>query len=220
MPRREVKLSPSIYAADFGHLQDEIAAVEKAHVDMLHIDVMDGHFVELMAFGPDHVRMIRSMTSLPLDVHLMLERPERVIDMFIEAGADSISIHQESTVRLVSCLRGIHAAGIRTGVVLSPATSPETIRYALDDTDMVLVMTINPGEHGQRFQETIIQKIAATRELIRNYDIDIEVDGDINVRTIQAVRSAGANIFVSGRYLFSDPVKHVRELRELAEEVR
>ena len=214
---KAVKLAPSVYAADLGNLASQIKSVEEAGCEILHVDVMDGQFVQLMAFGPDHVRMLKSMTNMPLDVHLMLEKPERVLDMFIDAGADSISIHVESTTRLTSCLKKIHAAGKRTGVVLSPATSPESIRYALDDVDMVLLMTINPGEPGQHFQEAVVKKIAAVKEMIGERDIDIEVDGDINLKTIPVVREAGANVFVSGRYIFSDPIAHCNELRLAAE---
>lgn len=214
---KAVKLAPSVYAADLGNLASQIKSVEEAGCEILHVDVMDGHFVQLMAFGPDHVRMLKSMTNMPLDVHLMLEKPERVLDMFIDAGADSISIHVESTTRLTSCLKKIHAAGKRTGVVLSPATSPESIRYALDDVDMILLMTINPGEPGQHFQEAVVKKIAAVKEMIGERDIDIEVDGDINLKTIPVVREAGANVFVSGRYIFSDPIAHCKELRLAAE---
>ena len=214
---KAVKLAPSVYAADLGNLASQIKSVEEAGCEILHVDVMDGQFVQLMAFGPDHVRMLKSMTNMPLDVHLMLEKPERVLDMFIDAGADSISIHVESTTRLTSCLKKIHAAGKRTGVVLSPATSPESIRYALDDVYMVLLMTINPGEPGQHFQEAVVKKIAAVKEMIGERDIDIEVDGDINLKTIPVVREAGANVFVSGRYIFSDPIAHCNELRLAAE---
>jgi len=219
MVNRAVKLAPSVYAADLGHLADQVKSVEETGCEMLHVDVMDGHFVKLMAFGPDHVRMLKRMTDMPLDVHLMLGQPERILDMFIAAGADSISIHAESTVCLVSCLKRIHAAGRRTGVVLSPATSPEAIRYALDDIDMVLVMTINPGEPNQHFQPALLKKIADVRELIGDRNIDIEVDGDVSVNTIKDVRKAGANVFVSGRYIFSDPAPHAQELRRLANEV-
>ncbi len=215
--QRSVKLAPSVYAAELGHLAEQIKSVADTGCEILHVDVMDGHFVQLMAFGPDSVRMLKGMTDMSLDVHLMLEKPERVLDMFIEAGADSISVHAESTARLTSCLKKIHTAGRRTGVALSPATSPEVIRYALDEIDMVLLMTINPGEPGQHFQEAVVKKIADVKEMIGVRDIDIEVDGDINLNTIPVVRKAGANVFVSGRYIFSDPVAHCKELRLAAE---
>ncbi|MGN0593434.1 MAG: ribulose-phosphate 3-epimerase, partial [Ruminococcus sp.] len=128
---RELKISPSVFAADLGKFREQLEELEANHAELLHVDVMDGHFVERMAFGADHIRMIKSMTHTPLDVHLMIDNPEVHIDSIIDAGADIVTIHQESTTRLLSCMQKIHKRGVKAGVVLSPATSEDTIRYLL-----------------------------------------------------------------------------------------
>ena len=215
---RTYKLSPSIFAADLGDLRAQIAELEAEHVEMLHVDVMDGHFVERMAFGPDHVAQLRKMTSLPLDVHMMVERPERLIDDMLEAGADIITVHQESTAMLLACVQRIKAGGAKAGVVLSPATPPETLGCILDELDMVLCMTINPGARGhQAFLEPVLDKVRAISEMIADRDIDLEVDGSIDDKTIVAARDAGANVFVSGGYVFKDIRPHVQALRAALE---
>lgn len=197
------KLSPSIFAADLGMLKEQLAELERNKVELLHVDVMDGNFVERIAFGADHIKALKKMTHLPLDVHLMIQNPEIHLDNIISAGADIITIHQEATKRHLSCLQKIHKAGIKAGIVLNPGTSEEHIKYLLNDIDMVLIMTVNPGEGGQHFLMPMIEKIKHVKEMVRNYDIDIEVDGSIDDKTIKYCRDAGANVFVSGGYLFS-----------------
>lgn len=211
---KKMKLSPSIFAADLGELKKQMKELEECQVELLHVDVMDGHFVERMAFGADHIKMLKSMTKIPLDVHLMIEKPERHLDSILDAGADIITIHQESTTRVLSCLHKIRNRGIKAGIVLNPATSEETIKYLLDDLDMVLLMSVNPGESGQHFLTSTVDKIKTVKALIGNRDIDIEVDGSIDNETIKLCYEAGANVFVSGGYLFKNISENTEALRK------
>ena len=212
---REIKIAPSVFAADLGELKEQIARLERAGADLLHVDIMDGHFVERMAFGADHVRALRKLTRLPLDVHMMVERPENHLDSILDAGADIVTVHQEATTRLYSCLQKIRARGAKAGVVLNPGTSEETIRYLLDETDMVLLMTVNPGEGGQHFLPAVVEKVRRVREMIGDRDIDLEVDGSIDSKTIRACYEAGANVFVSGGYLFKGSIEeNINALRK------
>lgn len=205
---KEWKLSPSVFGADLGNLKEQLKILEENQIDLLHVDVMDGHFVEKMGFGPDHVKMLKDMTTLPLDVHLMVERPERILDDIIAAGADIIMVHQESTTRLYSCIEKIKKAGRKAGIVLCPATSVTVIdECILDKVDMILQMTINPGEGGQKFHPEIVEKIKRIREYVGNRKIDIEVDGGIDNTNISLCHDAGANVFVSGGYFFSGNIK-------------
>lgn len=217
---RELKLAPSVFGADLGDLRGQLRILEENQVELLHVDVMDGHFVEKMAFGPDHIRMLKGLTNLPLDCHLMIERPERQLQAIIDAGADIITIHQESTARLFSCLEKIRAAGKKCGVVLSPATPEETLKYVIDKIDMILLMTINPGEAGPGFHKELLDKIRNVRAMIGDRDIDLEVDGGIDDTNIRQCRDAGANVFVSGGYVFKGTIgDNLETLRkELAEE--
>ncbi len=202
----DYQLAPSVYAADLINLREQVAELEAAGVELLHFDVMDGQFVERMAFGADHLAALRSITKLPIEAHLMVERPEQCVETFVAAGADIVVIHEESTTRVLSCLQKIRAAGAQAGVALSPATSEETIRYVVDHLDKVLVMTINPGEGGQRFLTSVLPKIARIRELIGDRPIDLGVDGQVDAETIKLCAEAGANVFVSGGYLFDGSV--------------
>ena len=213
---RPVKISPSLFAADLGTFTADVRALEESGADMLHIDVMDGHFVERMAFGADHIRMIRALTHLPLDVHLMITEPERHIAPIAAAGADVITVHTEATVQLARCLQLIHAAGKAAGAVLSPATSEDALHYVLDDVEMILLMTVNPGAGGQHFLTSVVEKIHRVKELVGTRDIDIEVDGSIDDTTIVPCRKAGANVFVSGGYLFQDIRANMAKLRKAA----
>lgn len=211
----DYKLAPSIFGADLSNLKEQIRILEDNDIEMLHVDVMDGHFVEKMAFGPDHIRMLKNMTSIPLDVHLMVEKPERILDAVIEAGADIITIHQESTTRLYSCLERIRAAGKKSGVVLSPATSEDTLKYVLDKIDMILLMTINPGEAGPGFRSELLKKIRNVKAYVFDRPIDIEVDGGIDNTNIGLCHEAGANVFVSGGYIFKGNISEkIQALRE------
>lgn len=194
-------IAPSIFGANLGKLEDEIRKMEENNVELIHLDVMDGHFVEKMAFGPDHIKAIKSMTKIPIDVHLMVEKPERIIDSVIKSGADIITIHVESSNRLNSCVEKIKNSGIKAGIVLSPQTSEHSLKYLIDKIDMVLVMTINPGEDNLGFNNLMLDKIKNIKKMIGDREIDIEVDGSINNENIIDCKDAGANIFVVGSYL-------------------
>lgn len=212
---REIKIAPSVFAADLGLLREQLAEMEQAGADLLHVDVMDGHFVERMAFGADHVQALRKLTRLPLDVHMMVERPENHLDSILDAGADIVTVHAEATTRLLSCMQKIHKAGAKSGVVLNPATSEETIRYILDDVDMILLMTVNPGEGGQYFLPAVLDKIKSVRGMIDERPIDLEVDGSIDDQVIWSCYEAGANVFVSGGYLFKGSItENIAKLRK------
>lgn len=216
---KEMKLAPSVFAANLANLKEQLTVLENNHVELLHVDVMDGHFAEKMAFGPDHVKMLKEITNLPLDVHLMIEKPENKLDAVIEAGADIITVHQESTTRLYSCIEKIKKHGLKAGVVLSPGTSEAGIEYVLDKIDMVLLMTINPGEAGQGFHEDMLNKIERVKKLIGDRPVDIEVDGGIDNTNIGLCKKAGANVFVSGGYMFkNDIAANIQTLRNILKE--
>ena len=211
---REYKLSPSIYGADLGDLRGANRQLEAAKVELLHVDVMDGHFVYNMGFGVDHVRQIKNMTSIPLDVHLMIERPERLVEDFCKAGADMITVHAESTTRLLSCLEKIKANGKKAGIVLCPATHESILQYCLDSTDMVLQMMYNPGEVSL-FHDNLLEKLTSIRKMFGDRDIDLEVDGGITDKNIKKVKDAGANVFVSGGFVFKgDVAENIQKLRD------
>ncbi len=213
-----IKIAPSVFAADLGLLREQLAEIERAGADLLHVDVMDGHFVERMAFGADHIRALKRLTSLPLDVHMMVAEPERHLDSMIQTGADMITVHTEATTRLLSCMQKIHKAKVKSGVVLNPATSEEVIRYLLDDVDMVLLMTVNPGEGGQHFLTSVVEKVKVVRGMIGDRPIDLEVDGSIDDKTIRSCYEAGANVFVSGGYLFKGSItENIANLRKACE---
>lgn len=215
---KKMKLAPSVFGADLGNLKAQLQVLEENHVELLHVDVMDGHFVEKMAFGPDHIKMLKKMTAIPLDCHLMIEKPERQLQAVIDAGADIITIHQESTARLYSCLEKIRAAGRKCGVVLSPATPEETLKYVLEKIDMILLMSINPGEAGPGFHMELIEKMRNVSAMIGDRPIDLEVDGGIDNTNVKLCKAAGVNVFVSGGYVFQgDIAEKLRVLRaELA----
>lgn len=194
--------------------------VEEAGCDLLHIDVMDGHYVPNITIGPVVIKSIKGKTNLPFDVHLMIENPDKYIKDFVEAGADIITVHAESSVHLHRTIQNIKSMGVKVGVSLNPATSLDILEYILDDLDMVLIMTVNPGFAGQNFIEGMIPKIKKLRQIIseRNLDIDIQVDGGIKPDNINLVVEAGANIIVAGSAIFkSDDVEAtVKEMRKNA----
>lgn len=195
-----IKIAPSILSADFSKLGEEIIAIDKAGADWVHIDVMDGIFVPNITFGPPVIKAVRNKTELPFDVHLMITEPERYIEDFVKAGADIIVVHAESTIHLHRVIQQIKSYGIKAGVSLNPSTSPEALRYVIDELDLVLVMSVNPGFGGQSFIGSAVDKIKAIREMNKN--VDIEVDGGITDKTIGDCIDAGANIFVAGSYVF------------------
>lgn len=212
------KIAPSILSADFIRLGEEVKAVEKAGADYIHIDVMDGHFVPNITIGPLIVKAVRRVTKLPLDVHLMISDPDSFIDEFSEAGADIITVHAETVNHLNRTIQHIRGKGVRSGVSLNPATTLDCLEYVLDDLDMVLLMTVNPGFEGQEFIPEVIPKIKRLREEInkRDLDVEIEVDGGIGPENIGRVFSAGANVFVAGSAIFysDDYAKTIRLMRE------
>jgi ribulose-phosphate 3-epimerase len=212
------KIAPSILSADFTRLEKEIKSVEKAGADYIHIDVMDGHFVPNITIGPMIVAAVSRITKLPLDVHLMISDPDSFIDEFVNAGANSLTAHAESGNHLHRTIQRIRKRKVKTAVSLNPATPLEVLEYVLEDVDMVLLMTVNPGFGGQAFIKGVVPKIQRLREIIdkRGLDVEIEVDGGIGPETIGIVSSAGADIFVAGSAIFhsKDYAKTIRLMRE------
>lgn len=215
-----VKIAPSILSADFSRLGEEVTAVENAGADYIHVDVMDGHFVPNITAGPPIVRAVKKVTSLPLDVHLMITEPDRYIEEFAKAGAGFITVHAEAATHLHRTIQHIKSTGAKAGVVLNPATPLNALEYVLGDVSMVLLMTVNPGFGGQEFIREVIPKIYALRKIVKDRDlpIDIEVDGGINLGTIEDAASAGANVFVAGSAIFEggDYAQTINLLREKA----
>ena len=202
-----VRVAPSILSADFGRLAEEVRAVEAAGADVIHVDVMDGRFVPNITIGPLIVRAVRAATKLPLDVHLMIVEPERYLEDFAHAGADSISVHIEASPHLHRTVQHIKSLGKRAAVALNPHTSIEGLDVVLPDLDMVLIMSVNPGFGGQRFIGGVVPKIAALRAEIarRGLPTEIEVDGGVAPDTVGEVARAGANVFVAGSAIFGAP---------------
>ena len=200
-------ISPSILSADFSRLGDEIRAVVAAGADYIHIDVMDGHFVPNITIGPPIVEAARRVTGVPLDVHLMIENADAYIDAFAEAGSTILTVHAETGYHLQRTLRAIRDRGMKPGVSLNPATPLSAIECVLDDVDMILIMTVNPGFGGQQFIPAMLRKIRRLRDMLDSLDRDIaiEVDGGIVVDNIKEVCDAGADIFVSGSGIFTTP---------------
>ena len=200
-----IQIAPSILAADFAKLGEEVKEVEKAGAQLIHIDVMDGHFVPNISFGSIVLDAIRPLTDLPLDVHLMIENPDQYIEQFAKAGAEYITVHVEACRHLHRTIQLIRSFGVKPGVVLNPHTPIESIQHILEDIDMVLFMTVNPGFGGQKFIHSVVPKIEALAAIIkeRNLDIAIEIDGGINAETIVPCAKAGATIFVAGSAIYS-----------------
>jgi len=202
-----IKIAPSILSADFSRLADEIKKVDENGADLIHIDVMDGHFVPNISIGSGVVKCIRAVTKKPFDVHLMVSNPDDFIELFAQAGADIITVHAEASKHLNRTIQMIKSYGKKVGVALNPATSLSVLDYVLQDIDMVLIMTVNPGFGGQSYIEFSTKKIEELRNtLIRNgLDIDIEVDGGIDTTNICKVTKAGANIVVAGSAIYNTP---------------
>lgn len=213
-----VRIAPSILAADFTRLGEEIARVQAAGVEFLHVDVMDGHFVPNITFGPPVVAAIRRITRVPLDVHLMIADPDRYLEAFITAGATSVTVHSEVTPHLDRTVRRIHELGAQAGVAINPATPVHVLEEVIPELDLVLVMSVNPGFTGQKFLPSSIRKIELVRQLIddRGSRAAIEVDGGIDVGNIALVARAGASIVVAGASIFHtpDPAAAVESLRD------
>ena len=216
----EILIAPSILSADFGRLTDEIQAVDEGGADVIHVDVMDRHFVPNITIGPLVVKAAREATDKPLDVHLMISDADRYIDQFIAAGADWITVHVEACTHLQRTLSYIRQQGLRAGAVLNPATPLNTLEFVLEDLDLVMLMTVNPGFGGQSFIPASLAKIQRLRAMIegQGLEVDIEVDGGISAGTIGAVAAAGANVFVAGSAVYGSASyqETIAELRRLA----
>ena len=215
-----IRIAPSILSANFAKLGEEIRKVEDAGAQLLHVDVMDGHFVPNITIGPPVVESIKKVTKLPLDVHLMITDPDRYIPAFVEAGAAMLTVHTEAVVHLDRTLNFIRSQNVLAGVSINPATPISAVEHALGLADMLLVMTVNPGFGGQRFIPYTVDKIRRARQIIdeRNYRCVIEVDGGIDTPTVPAVVKAGAEVLVSGSAIFHspDPARKIKELLEIA----
>ncbi len=213
-----VKLAPSILSADFANLLDDVKKVEAAGVEYLHIDIMDGHFVPNISFGPPVMKALKGKTNLVKDVHLMIENPDQYIESFVDAGADIIVVHQEACRHLHRTIQNIKSHGVKAGVSLNPGTSLSTIEEVLPELDMVLIMSVNPGFGGQSFIESSLDKIARLKKMIddRGLEIDIQVDGGVKVSNVKQVVDAGANVIVAGSAIFAQPdvEKAVAEFRK------
>jgi ribulose-phosphate 3-epimerase len=199
-----VKIAPSILSADFGNLESAVIEAEEGGADLIHIDVMDGHFVSNITIGPVVIAGIRNVTNLPFDVHLMISEPERYINAFAEAGSDIITVHAEATNHLHGVLQTIKKHGKKAGVALNPSTPPCPIMSILGDIDMVVIMTVNPGFGGQKYIESLLPKIRSVKEAIDKggYEIDIQADGGISKTNAKKTVDAGANILVAGSSVF------------------
>ncbi|MFS0561253.1 ribulose-phosphate 3-epimerase [Terribacillus sp. 179-K 1B1 HS] len=215
------KIAPSILSADFANLAAEIRDVEKGGADYIHVDVMDGHFVPNITIGPLIVEAIRPVTELPLDVHLMIEKPEQYIKAFVKAGADIITVHQETCIHLHRTITMIKELGVKAGVVLNPATPVSLIEEILPEVDMVLLMTVNPGFGGQRFIPSVLKKVEelASLRTALGIDFEIEIDGGVNADTAKLCTDAGADVLVAGSAVYGqeDRAAAIAAIREAAE---
>ncbi len=224
MERMKHLVAPSLLAADFSRLADEIALVNESDADWLHFDVMDGHFVPNISFGLPVLKAVRKLSAKPIDVHLMIEHPERFVHDFREAGADVITVHYEACTHLHRTLQLIRDSGARAGVALNPHTNVMLLEDILEDLDMVLVMSVNPGFGGQRFIYRTLTKIQALRDMliVRNLPAKIEVDGGIGLQNAEKVLQAGADVLVAGSSVFraESPTQVIHALKELGSEVR
>ncbi len=201
------QIAPSILSADFSRLGEEIKAVEKAGADLIHVDVMDGHYVPNITIGPGVVSSLRKTTGLPFDVHLMIEDPDRYIDAFVDAGSNIITVHAEAVIHLHRTVQYIKGKGVKAGVSLNPSTPLACIEEILPDIDLLLIMTVNPGFGGQKFISGMLPKIRKARELARTRGLKmaIEVDGGVTAENIGTLAEAGADIFVAGAAIFGSP---------------
>lgn len=219
-----VKIAPSLLAGNFANMESSVRTAEDAGADYLHCDVMDGMFVPNITFGFQMVEAVSKISSVTLDVHLMIDKPERYVERFAESGAGIITFHVEATAHVQRALQMIRACGIRAGVALNPATPLNTIEYITDDLDMILLMSVNPGYGGQKMIPATLAKITALRRMLQEMgkDVPIEVDGGISAKNAQDFARAGADILVAGTAFFSapDPAAELRKMREAADAAR
>lgn len=203
-PQHEIKLAPSILAADLAHLADQVEQVVAAGADRIHVDIMDGHFVPNISFGPVIVKWLKPLCQIPLEIHLMISEPDRFLEAFAEAGADTMIVHQECAVHLQRSVQAIHALGKRAGVAINPATPASVLEEILPEVELVLVMTVNPGFGGQKFISSMLPKIRRVRTMIDSVPEtrDLEVDGGIEPHTAPLAVEAGARVLVAGSAIF------------------
>ena len=212
-----IKISPSILSADFMQMGEAIKTIEKSGADYIHCDIMDGLFVPNITFGFNMIADIKKISNLPIDAHLMIEKPERYIERFCKAGCDIITVHQEATVHLHRTVQAIKSCGVKAGVALNPMTPLSTLEYMLEDLDMALLMSVNPGYSAQSFIPAVMNKIKQLDKMIKatGKEIELEVDGGVNPSNIKEVTEAGANVIVAGNAFFAaeDPCKAVKILK-------
>jgi ribulose-phosphate 3-epimerase len=214
---RQVKLVPSILSADFARLGEQVREAEAGGGDWIHVDIMDGHFVPNITFGPLVVRAIRPVTKLPLDIHLMIENPERYVENFAKAGANRITVHVETCLHLQRTVQSIRELGCKPGVTLNPATSLATLEEILPEVDLVLILSVNPGFGGQTYLPGSTSKIARLRKMLDDIgsDAEIEVDGGVNAKTIPEIMEAGATVLVAGSAVFNGQASVAENIRQL-----
>ncbi len=220
--KKNIKIAPSILSADLLKLEKEVSNIAENGADFIHVDIMDGRFVPNITFGPNIVKALKRITSIPLDVHLMIVEPEKYLNAFIDAGADILTIHQEATFHLHRSLQSIKEKGIKAGVAINPATPISTLENIIAELDLLLVMSVNPGFGGQQFIPQSLNKISEARTLLNKFGSNafLEVDGGINVGTAEQVVKAGADTLVAGSAIFSQPdsVSAMKDIKKAGEE--
>ena len=197
-----IKIAPSILASNFSKLNDEVISIDNAGADFIHLDIMDGHFVPNLTFGPPIIKSLRNLTKLPFDVHLMVSNPDTLLDEYVYAGANIITVHVEACNHLARTLHYIKSKGCKAGVAINPHTDIQFIENVIEDLDLILIMTVNPGFGGQKFIKSMFKKISLVKEIISSRDIFLEVDGGITKENSKEVIDAGANVLVAGTSVF------------------